>query len=230
MQKLKIDGIPALLWGSEADKIYIHVHGKMSDKESAEAFAKIAVKKGYQVLSFDLPEHGERTGETNYACDIWNGPADLKKVLAFAKENWKDINLCACSLGAYFSLHAYKNEHFGKCLFMSPIVEMEHLVKKMMLWFGVTEERLEREKIIDNPIDPLSWDYYQYVKAHPIEEWSSPTSILYGSEDNLQDLSEIEKFAEKFHCKLTISQGSEHAFMEEKDSIVIDSWLGEEIV
>lgn len=43
----------------------------MSDKESAEIFGRIAQNKGYQTISFDLPEHGERKDE-NYRCDIWN--------------------------------------------------------------------------------------------------------------------------------------------------------------
>lgn len=60
VKKLSIGGIPALTWGREADKAYIHVHGKMSRKEFAEDFAVIAEEKGYQTLSFDLPEHGER--------------------------------------------------------------------------------------------------------------------------------------------------------------------------
>lgn len=55
---LTINGIPAILWGNASDKIYIHVHGKMSRKEYAESFAAIAERKGYQTLSFDLPEHG----------------------------------------------------------------------------------------------------------------------------------------------------------------------------
>lgn len=61
-ETLYIDGIPAILWGTASEKIYIHVHGKMSKKEYAEQFAIIADNKGYQTLSFDLPEHGERTG------------------------------------------------------------------------------------------------------------------------------------------------------------------------
>ena len=60
-KQFNIDGIPAILWGKPSEKIYIHVHGKMSRKEYAEQFAKIAENKGYQTLSFDLPEHGERT-------------------------------------------------------------------------------------------------------------------------------------------------------------------------
>ena len=37
-EKFYIGSIPAVLWGPKFDKIYILVHGKMSNKESAEAF------------------------------------------------------------------------------------------------------------------------------------------------------------------------------------------------
>ena len=43
--KIIIEGIPAIIWGEASEKVYIHVHGKMSRKEYAEAFAEIAEKK-----------------------------------------------------------------------------------------------------------------------------------------------------------------------------------------
>ncbi len=43
-EKLMIEGIPAILWGNPSDKIYIHVHGKMSRKEYAESFADIGLE------------------------------------------------------------------------------------------------------------------------------------------------------------------------------------------
>lgn len=70
VQNIKINNIPVMIWGKNSDKLYIHVHGKMSCKEYAEDFAKIAETKGYQTLSFDLPEHGERK-DMDYRCDIW---------------------------------------------------------------------------------------------------------------------------------------------------------------
>ena len=47
-----------------------------------------------------------------------------------------------------FSLQAYKDIRFEKCFFLSPIVNMEYLIKNMFLWFHVTEEMLyaKREK------------------------------------------------------------------------------------
>lgn len=228
IEKVKINNIPAIIWGELSDKVYIHVHGKMSRKENAKSFAEIADKKGYQTISFDLPEHGERKDD-NYRCDIWNGMHDLTLIGDYAFSRWKEVSLFACSLGAYFSLNAYADRKFAKCLFQSPIVNMEFLVKQMFVWFHVTEEKLYLEKEISTPVDILRWDYFQYIKTHPIEKWPLPTSILYGGKDNLQSLEVIQDFVKTHACKLTISQNSEHPFMRADEVIIFSSWLEENI-
>lgn len=225
-RKMEISNIPAILWGNPSDKIYIFVHGQMSNKESAQGFAEIAVERGYQVLSFDLPEHGERK-DKNYKCNVWNGVHDVEIIGAYAQQNWKEINLFGCSLGAYFSLLAYKNLLVKKCLFQSPIVDMEHLINKMFNWFNVTEELLREKKEIFTPIDTLSWDYYSYVKEHPIDKWDIPTAIIYGSKDDLQDRDVIDSFAKKFNSNLTVSLGSEHSFNTNEQSQAVTQWLKE---
>jgi hypothetical protein len=73
-----------MIWGEKSENLYIHVHGKMSSKEYAEDFAKIANSKGIQTLSFDLPEHGERK-DNDYRCDIWNGMRDLSAIVLEGK-------------------------------------------------------------------------------------------------------------------------------------------------
>ncbi len=223
-RKINIGNIPAILWGESSDKIYIFVHGKMSNKESAQGFAEIAVKRGYQVLSFDLPEHGERK-DTSYKCNVWNGVHDLEVIGAYAQGNWTEISLFGCSLGAYFSLIAYKNFLIKKCLFQSPILDMEEVICKMFKWFNVTEELLKEKKEIVTPIDTLSWNYYCYVKEHPIDKWDIPTAIIYGTEDDLQNRDTIESFANKFHSDLTISKGSEHSFHTKEQSQAVTHWL-----
>lgn len=60
---------------------------------------------------------------------------------------------------------------------------MEYLIQQMFLWFQVTEERLCVEKEIPTPVDTLRWDYYQYVREHPVCDWSIPASILYGGKE-----------------------------------------------
>ena len=222
--KFYIGKIPVIIWGAKSGKAYIYVHGKLSDKESAETFARIAEKKGYQTISFDLPEHGERKSE-NYRCDIWNGISDIHQISSYTFANWKSVSLFACSLGAYFSLQAYKDITFEKCFFLSPIVNMEYLIKNIFLWFHVTEEMLYTKREIPTPIDTLSWDYFQYVKKNPVTRWNSPTYILYGGKDNLQSLQVIENFAKSNSVSLTISEQSEHSFMENGDDKIIKSWI-----
>ncbi len=225
---LWIEGIPAILWGKTSEKIYIHVHGKMSRKEYAEQFAVIAESKGYQTLSFDLPEHGDRFG-SSYRCDVWNGMHDLYVIADYVFCKWNHVSLFACSLGAYFALNAYAERPFIKCLFQSPIVDMKWLVEHMMVWSGVTERQLEEEKEIATDIDTLRWEYYQYLKTHPIAKWPISTSILYGGKDNLQPYESLQAFNDKFKCRLTVSEQSEHPFMGPSDHDIVEQWLIENL-
>lgn len=223
-RKTLIGGIPAIIWGRDAQKVYLYVHGKMAYKECAETFALVAEEKGCQTVSFDLPGHGERKAQ-NERCDIWNGMRDLKIVGDDVFSKWRQVSLFACSLGAFFSLNTYQNREFEKCLFQSPIVDMEGLIQNMMRWSNVTEERLKKEREIDTPVDLLSWDYYTYVREHPITSWRAPTQILYAAKDNLQTREQIDAFAHHFHCGLTVSETSEHPFMAEADFPIVQRWL-----
>ena len=68
LNKTKINGIPSILWGKPSDKIIIVAHGSHSSKidDCIWVLAEEAIAKGYQVLSFDLPQHGERVYETDF--------------------------------------------------------------------------------------------------------------------------------------------------------------------
>lgn len=222
--RIEIQGIPALIWGPPSDKAWLCVHGKMASKESAETVARIAAEKGYQTLSFDLPQHGERK-DSAIRCDIWNGIHDLTVAGNYAFRRWHDVSLYACSLGAYFSLHTYGNFPFRRCLFQSPILDMEYLIRQMFAWFGITEERLEREKEIETSIDLMRWDYFQYVLSHPVTRWDIPTNILFGGRDRLQSLSCIRQFAHRFSSQITLAPESDHPFMEERDFPIVEQWL-----
>ena len=222
--RIEINHIPALVWGDKSDKVYLCVHGKMSSKESAEGIANIAEQRGYQTISFDLPGHGERQNEDK-RCDIWNGIHDLTVLGDYVFTNWKEVSLYACSLGAYFCLNTYHTRNIKKCLFQAPILDMEYLIKQMMAWFEISEERLAREKEIDTPIDIMTWDYYQYVKEHPVQKWNIETNILFAGRDTLQSLEIVKDFANNFNCVLTLSENSEQSFMGEEDGLIIEQWL-----
>ena len=131
---LNIENIPAILWGEKSDKLFIAVHGNMSNKadDVIATFAKEADELGYQVLSFDLPEHGDRKSEST-PCKVQNCIKDLSVILDYVSTQWKSISLFACSMGAYFSLLAYKDITLKKCLFLSPVTNMERIINNMMM-------------------------------------------------------------------------------------------------
>ena len=228
IHRTEIHGIPAVIWGKPSERVYLYVHGKQASKEAAAGFAAIAEEKGFQTLSFDLPRHGERTCSPD-RCDIWNGMRDLSIMRDAVFSRWREVSLYGCSLGAYFSLNTYAGDDFKQCLFQSPIVDMDALTRQMMIWFGISEERLEREREIETPIDRMTWDYVQYIRAHPVQSWPIPTSVLYAGRDNLQPREVIDAFCNRFHALLTVSPQSEHPFMGEGDAQIVTRWLRESV-
>ncbi|WP_319378570.1 alpha/beta hydrolase [uncultured Methanocorpusculum sp.] len=112
--------IPAVVWGENTGNLYIAVHGSMSNKEDdvIAVFAEEAVEKGYQVLSFDLPEHGERSKEA-YPCKPEPCVSDLTAVYRYAQSIADHISFFGCSMGVYFGLLAYSNIHIEQSLFLS---------------------------------------------------------------------------------------------------------------
>ncbi len=59
IERVKINNIPSIICGEKSNKVFIAVHGNMSNKEDEviKILAEKATSKGYQVLSFDLPEY-----------------------------------------------------------------------------------------------------------------------------------------------------------------------------
>lgn len=227
-KRIKINNIPSIIWGEKSSKVFIAIHGNMSNKEDKviEILANKVTNKGYQLISFDLPEHGERKIDTNYLCKVQNCINDLKQIIEYAKANYNEINIWACSIGAYFSLLAYKDEDLKQCLFLSPVVNMKIIIENMMLWSNTTEKELnEKQKIKTDFGQTLYWDYYLYVKENPITNWNKKTYILYGNKDNMQNENIIEDFSNEFNCDLTILKNGEHYFHTEEQLNFYSDWL-----
>ena len=228
-QKITIGLIPAIIWGDKSNKAYIFVHGKMGCKEEASAFAEEVEKKGFQVISFDLPEHGERKNN-RYSCSVQNGVKDLNTIMEYANKKWQGLSLYAISLGAYFSLVAYQNYLFENCLFISPVLDMERLINNMMKWFGVSEEDLEIKKEIPTPIgETLSWDYLMYVKGNRINTWNSKTEIIYGENDNITEREVIDDFVQKYKAKLTVIKNGEHYLHSDEEGKKLNEWIKDNV-
>lgn len=223
--QINIAGIPAILWGPMSKRLFIAVHGDKSCKsdEVIAEFAKEAAGKGYCTLSFDLPEHGDRKEEPRL-CSVQNCVEDLTAVMKYARTLSCDISLFGCSMGAYFGMLAYRDESLGQALFLSPVVDMKRIIDNMMMWFGVTVERLRQERVIPTPVKTLYWDYYEYVTEHPVV-WDKPTALLYGKKDELCELRYVEDFAKRTGAKMTVFDEGEHFFHTEEQMAFFRQWL-----
>lgn len=222
---ITIGEIPAIIFGVPSRKIYLYIHGQGGNKEEAQSIAEVICRYGYQVLSIDLPEHGERKGEIN-SFDPWHIVPELTGVIEFVKVHWERVSLFANSIGAWFSMLTFGNECLDNCLFVSPVLDMKQLILKMMGWANVTEEQLKKELIIPTTFgQTLSWRYWEYALSHPITKWEVPTKILYGESDNLIDRDIVEHFAHKFHCDLDVMESGGHWFHTEEQLKAMRKWL-----
>lgn len=229
VQKFLIGHIPAILCGAESDKVFLFIHGKDGCKEEAAAFADSASRSGWQVLGIDLPEHGERKNGGVQMLP-WNAVPELQTLMVYAKQHWKNIAVRANSIGAWFSMLSFAGEPIHKCLFVSPILDMEKLIKNMMRWAQVTEERLQKEGQIQTSFgETLSWEYLSYVRSHPISSWNAPTSILYAGQDNLTDRATVEDFAKRHHANLTVMENGEHWFHTPEQLAFLKQWTETEL-
>lgn len=224
-KNIKIAGIPAVLYGEEADGVYLAIHGKCGCKEEAESLAEIVCPTGWQVLAVDLPEHGERRGESG-TFNPWSVVPELHGVMTYIRGRWKTVSLYACSIGAYFCLMSYAGELFEKCLFVSPLLDMRRLIEGMMAAASVTPERLKsEEEILCGNGETLSWRYYCYAADNPVSVWNSPTEILYAGGDFMTDRATVDAFASRFGCGLTVMENGEHWFHTDEQLDFLHRWI-----
>lgn len=225
--EFKIQGIPSVLWGGPSDRVIIGVHGNMSSKTDIPMalLAQYCTARGFQLLTFDLPEHGDRKAERRL-CNAQNCVADVAIVMEYAKAHWEKISLFANSMGAYFSMTALDSHGLEHCFFLSPIVDMKQLIENMLAWSDIPLERLEAEGVITSASGQVFyWDYYRYVADRPVTAWEAPTHILCGSSDVMSGPGINTAFAERFHCSLEVLPGGEHYFHTEQQLAAYQDWL-----
>lgn len=223
-----VNGIPCTLWGEQSsEKVVLAVHGNFSHKEDTciAILAEEAAVQGYQVLSFDLPGHGYRIRDEK-ECHVIQAVSDIQCIHVWAREHFNEIALFACSMGASFSLIACKPSDFSQTLFLSPVVDLLALVRKMMSSAGIDEEQLSREKAIAITGGPVfRADYLDYLRQHSPVTWKGPLGILVGRNDSLADYTAVRAFSRQNGGVLETVEGAEHYFHEPADLQTMREWF-----
>ena len=188
----------------------LYIHGKGGSAEESGHYKPLF--PGCEVLGLDYQSFTPwETGKEIYAA--------VEKLSA----ERESVTLIANSIGAFFSMHAGIGAMVQKAYFISPIVDMEHLILDMMTWANVTEAQLEEKGVISTPFgEDLSWEYLSYVREHPVQ-WNVPTRILYGSRDS------ITAYVANAHgAELTVMENGEHWFHTEEQMRFLDQWIRRE--
>lgn len=192
--------------------IVIYVHGKGGSAQEAEHYGTLFPDT--EVVGFDYR-----------AQTPWEAKEEFLRFFAGQRERCGSLVLVANSIGAYFSMCASAETLIDRAYFISPIVDMEKLICKMMAWAGVTEQELaEKSEIPTEFGETLSWNYLCYVREHPLH-WGVPTCILYGGRDSLTSPETVTAFAERAGAELTVMPDGEHWFHTQRQLQFLDSWI-----
>lgn len=193
-------------------KAVVYIHGKGGNAGEAEHYKKFFPK--CEVVGFDYLSQTP-----------WEAIDEFDEFFDCLSKKFSSITLIANSIGAFFAMNAARTTKIEKAYFISPVVNMEKLIVNMMQWAGVTEAELKEKGIIETAFgETLSWEYLSWVREHPIS-WSVPTSVLYGSADNLQSMDMIRAFAEGNGADLTVMENGEHWFHTEEQIEFLDKWI-----
>lgn len=192
--------------------IVIYVHGKGGSAQEAEHYGTLFPDA--EVVGFDYR-----------AQTPWEAKEEFLRFFAGQRERCGSLVIVANSIGAYFSMCASAETLIDRAYFISPIVDMEKLICKMMAWAGVTEQELaEKSEIPTEFGETLSWNYLCYVREHPLH-WRVPTCILYGGRDSLTSPETVTAFAERTGAELTVMPDGEHWFHTQRQLQFLDSWI-----
>ena len=193
----------------------LYIHGKGGSAEESGHYKPLF--PGCEVLGLDYQSFTP-----------WETGKEIHAAVEKLGAERGNITLIANSIGAFFSMHAGIGAMVQKAYFISPIVDMEHLILDMMTWANVTEAQLEEKGVISTPFgEDLSWEYLSYVREHPVQ-WNVPTRILYGSHDSMTAYETIAAFANAHGAELTVMENGEHWFHTEEQMRFLDQWIRQE--
>ena len=213
-EDFSIGEIPMMLLGDSSDRIFLYIHGLNGDGLGAIRFSNFAYK--WQTLGIRLPK-GEIRPEIL--------TPQLQEILKFLKSRWKTIAIRANSFGAWLSLISFPNEKFDRCLFVSPLLNIESYILSKMARESITEDRLRREGTIDLESGlQISWNYLEFARKNPVHSISSKTRILHCTGDEVIPIDESKKFAAENNCELEIIDGQEHWFHTDFQLELLSAW------
>ena len=114
--------------------LIVYVHGKGGPAQEAEHYKMLFPHD--VVIGFDY-----------HAQTPWEAKEEFFPFFAEKRRLCEQLTLIANSIGAFFALSTLDEALVDKAFFISPIVDMEALICKMMQWSNVNEQALAEKRI-----------------------------------------------------------------------------------
>lgn len=160
----------------------MYVHGRGGSAKEAEHYRALFSES--DVIGFDYRSQSP-----------WEAHEEFPRFFGERRGRYGSLVLVAHSMGAFLALSSLGKRHVDEAYLVSPIVDMEKLIRDMMARSGVTEEELSKRLEIETGFgERLSWKYLCYVRDNPIR-WGVPTHILCGEGDDLTPVETTSAFA-----------------------------------
>ena len=192
--------------------IVVYIHGKNGSAAEAARYRRLFADS--DVPKFDYESHTP-----------WEAKEEFVPFFEYILKGRKSVTILANSIGAFFAMHALQGMEIKKAYFISPIVNMQILIEKMMSQACVSEDELRDRGELDTKYgEKLSWKYLCYAREHPTL-WTAPTHILYGEKDDLTSFETICEFANQAQATLTVMKNGEHRFHTAEQMRFLDDWI-----
>lgn len=196
-------------------KAIIYIHGKYGSAKEAEHYK--ALFPDDDVIGLDYKGNMP-----------WDIAKEIREKIAEYNSDHDGIIVIANSIGAYYLMIAGVEKEIDHAYFISPVVDMEKVIRNIMLWANVSEEELKEKGVIQKEGDDLSWDYFCYAKENQVS-WHVPTDILYGNNDGTTSFDIVSAFARDHQASLTVMEDGGHWFHSTKQMEFLDNWLRSKI-
>lgn len=194
-------------------KIVVYIHGLYESFEEAEDYLYLSDE--YDVAGLDYQDGNP-----------WEIKDTIRSEFEKLTKNYKEIVVIANSIGAFYAYEYLSDFNIKQAFFISPVADMCQLILGIMMSNGIDMEKLKEEKLIkidDKTV--LSYDFYENLKNSP-DNWTVPTEILYGENDNVVYIENIADFLARHpQSRLTIKQGAEHYFHTKEEKAFIKNWI-----
>ena len=198
--------------GGRTSDTVVYVHGKGGSPVESERYRPLF--PGCRVLGLDYRASTPR-----------EAGRELRDELVRLNPGAEPVILIANSIGACFSLYAGIEDLVRRAYFISPVLDLEGLIRGMMAAENVTEEELRARGRIPTAFgEELSWEVLCFLREHP-PSWRVPTQILWGSRDTLTPYEAARTFALEHGAGLTVMEGGEHWFHTAAQLSFLDAWI-----